>query len=59
MGELKNLSLDELLDELVYCGREKEIYGDSERGSTRDIADRISYIKEEITRRFYAGEKMK
>lgn len=59
MDEFKNLSLNDLLDELIDCGREKQIFGDSERGSTRDIADRISYIKEEITRRFYSGEKMK
>jgi len=59
MDELKNLNLNDLLDELVDCGYEKQIFGDSERGSTRDIADRISFIKEEITRRFYSGEKMK
>jgi hypothetical protein len=51
MDELKNLSLDDLMDKLIDCGREKEKYEDSERFY------RIHVIKEEITRRFYIGEK--
>lgn len=57
MDEIKNMSMDELLEELVYCGREKQMYPDSGRGDTSDINVRIDAIKQEITHRFYKGEK--
>ena len=51
------MNLSDLLDELVDCGREKQMYPDSGRGDTTDINVRINAIKEEITNRFYKGEK--
>jgi hypothetical protein len=53
----KKMNLSDLLDELVDCGREKQMYPDSGRGDTTDTNVRINAIKKEITNRFYKGEK--
>lgn len=53
MDEFKNMSLEDLLYELVYCGREQQMYPDSGRGDTSDIKIKIEAIKTEITNRFY------
>jgi hypothetical protein len=53
----KKMNLSDLLDELVDCGREKQMYPDSGREDTTYINVRIDAIKEEITNRFYKGEK--
>lgn len=50
MRELKNLSIDDLMDELLYLGSEKEKNIDYERGYRR-VADEIYFIKQEIIRR--------
>lgn len=57
-NKLKNLSMNELLEELVELGCEKRIFEDSERGCTKDIHERMDAIKQEIVRRFYNGGRM-
>lgn len=58
MDDYKNMSMEELLDELIYCGREQQMYPDSGRGDTSDIKIKIEAIKQEITNKFYSGEKI-
>lgn len=50
MRELKNLSIDDLMDELLYLGSEKEKNIDYER-EYRRVADEIYFVKQEIIRR--------
>ena len=50
MQNLKNLSTEDLIDELLYLGSEKEKNIDYEQGYRR-VADEIYFIKQEIIRR--------
>lgn len=56
MSDLKNLSVEELLDKLVECGQCTDVGCDK---TTESITNTINDVKEEIMRRFYAGEPMK
>lgn len=58
MNNLKEMSIEDLLEELVLQGRYKQIYsGFGDRGSGEDINKNIEAIKLEITNRFYDGSK--
>ena len=58
MNNLKEMSIEDLLEELVQHGRHKQIYsGFGDRGSDEDIDKEIEAIKLEITNRFYNGSK--
>lgn len=50
MQNLKNLSTEDLIDELLYLGSEKEKNIDYEQGYRR-VVDEIYFIKQEIIRR--------
>ena len=50
MKDLKASTLEDLLEELLYLGSEKEKNIDYEQGYRR-VSDEIYFIKQEITRR--------
>lgn len=64
MNDLKEMSIEDLLEELVQQGRHKQLYSlfnnvefYSENNIGKNIDENIELIKKEITTRFYNGSK--